>query len=294
MSAVETALSEVNVQPDMVGAFTGVPLVSAEYTRTLWAPCALNEIMKVYLSQLCLQSSHRDNFYYSRSSAATQVDHPSLGTMAGFKASTLPDLKAPLQALQNDAMQLCLVGPLVFCSESTPPTTGYLTCTLKRGDAYLMAPLFSDDDEEDMIGVYITPPSKSTSVKSAAFAAWQVRKVNNNATPIMIPQEHIEVIHIASRPLASRLLSLVAHKEAVDNDEFKDEEVVALTRCAFPEEVAAKNNLDTTVKKKTMKKTTIPSSDDGSDDNSVDGNDVSDQKDMRKHRAKRLKAAVLG
>ena len=291
MSAVEAALSEVNVQPDMVGAFTGVPLVSAKYTRTLWAACALNEIMKVYLSQLCLQSSHRDNFYYSRSSAATQVDHPSLGTMAGFKASTLPDLKAPLQALQNDAMQLCLVGPLVICSESTPPKTGYLTCTLKRGDTYLMAPLFSDDDEEDTIGVYITPPSKSTSVKSAAFAAWQVRKVNKNATPIMTPQEHIEVINIANRPLAFRLLSLVAHKEAVDNDEFKDEEVVALTRWAFPEEVAAKNNPDTTVKKKTMKKTEIPSSD---DDNSDDGNDAPDQKDMRKHRAKRLKAAVLG
>ena len=214
--------------------------------------------------------------------------------MAGFKASTLPDLKAPLRALKKDAMQLCLVGPLVICSESTPPKTGYLTCTLKRGDTYLMAPLFSEDDEEETIGVYITPPSKSTSVKSAAFAAWQVRKVNKNATPIMTPQEHIEVINIASRPLAFRLLSLVAQKEAVNNEEFKDEEVVTLTRWAFPEDVAAKDNPDNTGKKKTMKNTTIPSSDDGSDDNSVDGNDVSDQKDMRKHRAKRLKAAVLG
>ena len=34
MSAVDAALSEVSVQPNMVGAFTGVPLVSAELTRT--------------------------------------------------------------------------------------------------------------------------------------------------------------------------------------------------------------------------------------------------------------------
>ena len=215
--------------------------------------------------------------------------------MAGVKDSKMPDLKAPLDVLKHGSLNRGMAGPLSFHSDKAPPKHGYLTCTLKRGDTYLRAPLFSEGDEEDTVGLYITPPPKMAGDMSSAYAAWQVRRVNQNRTPSMVATEHIEVLNFASRPLPFRLFYLEADKDAVYEDEFKDESAVALTRLIFPEELAAKSGRGqgaSSTRAPLKRKAGSDSDDDDGDDDNVE--DHEDQKAWRRHRAKRLKAAVLG
>ena len=53
-------------------------------------------------------------------------------------------------------------------------------------------PLFDEHDGEEDVGIYVVPPNVTTT--SAVFGGWQVRSVNCNATPIMVPEEGIRTL----------------------------------------------------------------------------------------------------